>query len=74
MALDLCFFNSECIAKRERDKAIAQQQIAQQQQLLMQISNQNAGGLNAWEITGIVVAVLGIAAFVIYKIKRKKSK
>lgn len=74
MALDLCLFDATCIAKRERDRQIAQQQIAQQQQLLMQVASQKAGGLNAWAITGIVVAVLGIAAFVIYKIKHKKSK
>lgn len=71
--IDLCFWDKACIRKRNEAQAAAQAAVQEQQQILMQITNQPAGGLNAWAITGIIVAVLGIAAFVIYKIKRKKS-
>lgn len=73
MALDLCFWDKACIKRREEAQALAQGQIAQQQQVLMGIANQPTGGLNAWAITAIVAATLGIAAFVVYKIKNRKK-
>lgn len=73
MALDLCFFNKECIRKREEEKANAQKQIEQQQQTLIDITNKPTGGLNAWAITGIIAGTLALSIFIIYMIKKRKK-
>lgn len=72
--IPLCFFDKNCIAKRNEAEAKAKAELQQQQALLQQISNQSTGGLSAWAITGIVVGLAGITFLTIYYIKKSKKK
>lgn len=71
-AIDLCFWNKECIEKREAAEAAAQQKAAEQQMLLQQLINKPTGGLSSWAIFGIVTGMIGLTFFTIFLIKRRK--
>lgn len=74
MALNLCFWNKECIRKRQEEQARQQALLQQQQQLLYNVYNSPTGGLKTWHIVSIIGAALLISAFVIYKINKRKNK
>lgn len=71
--IDLCFFDKACIARREAANAIAQQQIAEQQAILLNISSQKVGGLTATGYAGIITAILLVSATVVLIIKKRKK-
>lgn len=71
--IPLCFFNKKCIEKRKQEEAANNALVQEQQQLLLDISKKPTGGLNAWAITAIIVALAGITAVTIYMIKKRKK-
>lgn len=73
-AIPLCFFDAECIKKRDEEQQQAANAIAQQQALLMQLANTPTGRLGAGTIALIVLAIAGAAFGVVYFIKKNKIK
>jgi len=74
MELGLCFGNSECIAKREAQKAANQQALLLQQQALQQALSKSSGGLSAGAITGIILGIVAVTTIIIIYIKKRKNK
>lgn len=72
MALDLCFFNKECIRKREEERAKNEAIVQQQQMLLGEVAGQTKS-ISPLTIVAIVVglAAITITIFLIKKYKKK---
>lgn len=71
--LDLCFWDAECIRKREEREQRERDALFQQQQLLMGISGQKSGGLSTGAVVAIVFSLIAITAGTIYFIKKRKK-
>ncbi len=71
-ASQICFWNKECIAKRDAENAAIALQQQQQQATLMQALSTSSGGISTGAIVGIVFGLIAITAVSIYLIKKKK--